>query len=57
MSATRETAKPEPLATPPAKLAAWAVGAALLVAAPYVLNGYMLYVLTLVGIFSLVALG
>lgn len=36
---------------------AWGVGAASLVAAPFVLNGYMLYVLTLVGIFSLVSLG
>lgn len=34
-----------------------AVGAALLLAAPFCLNGYMLYILTLVGIFSLVALG
>lgn len=38
-------------------LVAWALGVAGLLAAPFVLNGYMLYVLTLVGIFSLVSLG
>ncbi len=39
------------------RVVAAAAGLALLVAAPFVLNGYMLYVLTLVGIFSLVGLG
>ena len=57
MSGAIEKARPALVATRPAKLAACAVGAVLLVAAPFVLNGYMLYVLTLVGIFSLVALG
>lgn len=40
-----------------ARFAIYAAGGLLLLAAPFVLNSYMLYVLTLVGVFSLVALG
>ena len=57
MSATSGTGDPRARAMRASMIGAWAVGAACLLAAPFVLNGYMLYVLTLVGIFSLVSLG